>query len=120
MSDLGARLQTMTKIRGIIDERIEKKPYFMQDHRRDKGIFAFRDVPEILGFLASRNAQQTNAISSSRGKTIYVKRTDSFDDPNDSLGLIPCNKDPLRETPHLEYFFTWLTLGALSGLVLLN
>ena len=115
------------QINGIIDESVERKPYFMKEADLVRGYFPFRDTSKLMHFLGFKEGLETETNLKSKteimldSRVVFVKQTEPLNLKETlNLNIIPCNKDPLRETPHLEYFFTWLSLGGLSTIILLS
>ena len=115
------------QINGIIDESVERKPYFMREADLVRGYFPFRDTAKIMHFLGFKEESETETKMNSKAeimldsRVVFVKQTEPLNlEETLNLNIVPCNKDPSRETPHLEYFFTWLSLGGLSTIILLG
>ena len=132
VSLLENKLKELKSIEGIIEERKERPVPLMKTADLEHGYFPFRDTVQILKYLDGKNdslkeegqylSKQKDIMADDRQKTssdsvLYVKHTE----PVQGLPkLVPCNRDPLRETPHLEYFFTWLSLGGMATVILFS
>lgn len=125
---LDVQLGTIDRLGGIVDARTEQRPWFMPEQDARSGIFAYRDNQQVGGYLDAESSKDATAraeYAALKPPIVYVKRTEPFDvevavaaavqAASDQTAaataaaiqeakLLPCNKDPLRETPHLEYF----------------